>query len=54
LEKITAKKIPIFACGRCSKARGNNESDLNNYGVQCGNPKIFISLIEWADKVIKE
>ncbi|MGE5812492.1 MAG: DsrE family protein [Ignavibacteria bacterium] len=54
LEKIVAKKVPIFACGRCSKARGITETDLKEYGAQFGNPKIFVSLIEWADKVITE
>jgi sulfur relay (sulfurtransferase) complex TusBCD TusD component (DsrE family) len=49
-----AKKIPIYACGACSHARGINEADLTEYGAKFGNPKIFVSLVEWADKIITE
>jgi predicted peroxiredoxin len=54
LSKITSKKIPIYACGACSRARGVTEADLNEYGAKFGNPKIFVSLVEWADKIITE
>ena len=54
LSKIVTKKIPIYACGACSRARGITEADLGEYGAKFGNPKIFVSLIEWADKVITE
>ena len=54
LNKIVTKKIPIYACGACSRARGVTEADLAEYGARFGNPKIFVSLIEWADKVITE
>jgi predicted peroxiredoxin len=54
LSKIVAKKIPIYACGACFRARGVTEADLAEYGAKFGNPKIFVSLIEWADKVITE
>ncbi len=54
LTKIVAKKIPIYACGACSRARGITEADLAEYGAKFGNPKIFVSLVEWADKVITE
>jgi predicted peroxiredoxin len=54
LSKIVAKKIPIYACGACSRARGITEADLAEYGEKFGNPKIFVSLIEWANKVITE
>jgi predicted peroxiredoxin len=54
LNKIVTKKIPIYACGACSRARGVTEADLAEYGAKFGNPKIFVSLIEWADKVITE
>ena len=54
LAKLVAKKIPIFACGACSRARGVTETDLAEFGAKFGNPKIFVSLIEWADKVITE
>jgi len=54
LSKIVSKKIPIYACGACSRARGITDADLAGYGAKFGNPKIFVSLIEWADKVITE
>jgi predicted peroxiredoxin len=54
LSKIVAKKIPIYACGACSRARGITEVDLTEYGAKFGNPKIFVSLVEWADKIITE
>jgi hypothetical protein len=31
-----------------------DETDLNEYGAKFGNPKIFVSLVEWADKIITE
>lgn len=54
LDKIAARHIPIFACGACSRARGVTEADLSNYGAKYGNPTIFVSLVEWADRVITE
>jgi predicted peroxiredoxin len=54
LDKIAARHIPIYACGACSRARGVTEADLSNYGAKYGNPTIFVSLVEWADKVITE
>jgi sulfur relay (sulfurtransferase) complex TusBCD TusD component (DsrE family) len=54
LGKIAGKKIPIYACGACSRARGITEADLTNFGAKFGNPKIFVSLVEWADKIITE
>ena len=54
LSKIAAKKIPIYACGACSRARGVTETDLTEYGAKFGNPKIFVSLVEWSDKIITE
>jgi predicted peroxiredoxin len=54
LDKVAAKRIQIYACGACSRARGVTEADLNNYGAKYGNPTIFVSLIEWADRVITE
>jgi len=27
---------------------------LDEYGAKFGNPKIFVSLVEWADKIITE
>jgi len=54
LDKVAARHIPIYACGACSRARGVTEADLSNYGAKYGNPTIFVSLVEWADKVITE
>ncbi|HEV3150375.1 MAG TPA: DsrE family protein [Acidobacteriaceae bacterium] len=54
LDKVAARKIPIFACGACSRARGVLETDLANYGAKYGNPTIFVGLVEWADRVITE
>jgi predicted peroxiredoxin len=54
LGKLVAKKISIYACGACSRARGVTEADLTEYGAKFGNPKIFVSLVEWADRIITE
>jgi len=54
LDKIAARHIPIYACGACSRARGVTEADISNYGAKYGNPTVFVSLVEWADKVITE
>jgi len=54
LAKLSAKHVPIYACGACSRARGVTEADLANYGAKFGSPPIFVSLIEWADHVITE
>src|SRR5580765_8486268 len=54
LSKIVTKKIPIYACGACSRATGVTEADLTEYGAKFGNPKIFVSLVEWSDKIITE
>jgi predicted peroxiredoxin len=54
LEKAAARRIPIYACGTCARARGVTESDLANWGAKFGSPKIFVSLVEWADRVITE
>ena len=54
LGKVAARKIPIYACGTCSRARGVVEADLANWGAKFGSPPIFISLVEWADHIITE
>jgi uncharacterized protein involved in oxidation of intracellular sulfur len=54
LGKLVTKKIPIYACGACARARGVTEADLAEYGAKFGNPKIFVSLVEWADRIITE
>jgi predicted peroxiredoxin len=54
LQKVVAKKIQIFACGACSRARGVSDADLAQWGAKFGSPTIFVSLVEWADRVITE
>jgi predicted peroxiredoxin len=54
LSKATANKIQIFACGACSRARGIAEADLAQWGAKFGSPAIFVSLVEWADRIITE
>jgi predicted peroxiredoxin len=54
LDKVVAKHIPIFSCGACSRARGVTEADLKDWGAKFGNPTIFVSLVEWADRIITE
>ena len=54
LDKVVAKKIQIYACGACSRARGVTETELAPWGAKFGNPTIFVSLVEWADRVITE
>jgi len=54
LDKVAARHITIYACGACSRARGVTEVDLATYGAKFGNPTIFVSLVEWSDKVITE
>jgi predicted peroxiredoxin len=53
-EKIVAKHIPVFSCGACSRARGITEVDLATWGAKFGNPTIFVSLVEWCDRVMSE
>jgi sulfur relay (sulfurtransferase) complex TusBCD TusD component (DsrE family) len=54
LAKTSAHKIQIYACGACSRARGVTEADLAQWGAKFGNPTIFVSLVEWADRIIAE
>ena len=54
MAKVVAKRIPIFSCGACSRARGITEADLTNWNAQWGSPPIYVSLVEWADHVISE
>jgi sulfur relay (sulfurtransferase) complex TusBCD TusD component (DsrE family) len=53
-EKIVAKHIPVFSCGACSRARGVSESDLATWNAKYGNPTIFVSLVEWSDRILAE
>jgi len=54
LDKLAAKHIQIYACGACCMARSVTETDLNQGGAKFGNPAIFVSLVEWADRIITE
>ena len=51
---LAQRKIPIYACGTCSRAGGVVETDPANWGAKYGNPKIFVSLVTWADHIITE
>ena len=52
--KIVSRQVMIYACGACSRARSVTEADLAQWGAKFGNPQIFVSLVEWADRVITE
>ena len=54
LTKAVQNKIQIYACGACSRARGVVQADLDQWGAKFGNPTIFVSLVEWADRIIVE
>jgi predicted peroxiredoxin len=54
MAKLVAKRIPIFSCGACSRARGITEADLSTWNARWGSPPIYVSLVEWADHVISE
>ncbi len=54
LKEHVAAKTTIYACGACSRARNVTQADLDNFGAQFGSPPIFVSLVEWADRVITE
>lgn len=54
LDKVAARHIPIYACGACSRARSVAQTDLDQWGAKFGSPTIFVSLVEWCDRVITE
>jgi predicted peroxiredoxin len=54
MHKVADRKIQIYACGACSRARGVTQADLDQWGAKFGNPTIFVSLVEWADRIITE
>jgi predicted peroxiredoxin len=54
LSKVAARHVQIYACGACSRARSISQTDLDQWGAKFGNPTIFVSLVEWADRVITE
>ncbi len=54
MKKVVDRKVQIYACGACSRARSVTQADLDLWGAKFGNPAIFVSLVEWADRVITE
>ncbi len=54
LARVAERHIQIYACGACSRARGVVQMDLDQWGAKFGNPTIFVSLVEWADRIITE
>jgi predicted peroxiredoxin len=54
MTKVAERHVQIFACGACSRARSVQQTDLDQWGAKFGNPAIFVSLVEWADRVITE
>ena len=54
LRKVADRKVQIYACGACCRARSVAQIDLDQWGAKFGSPPIFVSLVEWADRVITE
>ena len=54
LTKVAERHVQIYACGACCRARAVLQTDLDQWGAKFGNPAIFVSLVEWADRVITE
>ena len=54
MTKVAERHVQIYACGACSRARSVAQTDLDQWGAKFGNPTIFVSLVEWADRVITE
>ncbi len=54
MKKVADRKVQIYACGACSRARSVLQTDLDPWGAKFGSPPIFVSLVEWADRVITE
>ena len=54
MAKLVERRVQIYACGACSRARSVTLGDLDQWGAKFGNPTIFVSLVEWADRVITE
>ncbi|MGA8088799.1 MAG: DsrE family protein [Terracidiphilus sp.] len=54
LKKVADRKVQIYACGACCRARSVVQTDLDQWGAKFGSPPIFVSLVEWANRVITE
>jgi hypothetical protein len=44
----------VCPCRPYCRARGVTEGDLSHWGAKFSSPTIFVSLVEWADRVITE
>src|SRR5271157_4900360 len=42
LTKVSARRVQIYACGACSRARSVAQTDLDQWGAKFGNPAIFV------------
>jgi len=51
MRKVTVDSVKPVAC---SRARGVTETDLTNWGAKWGGPTDYVSLVEWADRIISE
>ena len=54
MSQVADNKITIYACETCCRARSVVQSDLDRWGAQFGSPTIFVSLVEWADRIVAE
>ena len=54
MSKVAARHVQIYACGACCRARSVSQTDLDQWNAKFGSPAIFVSLVEWADRVITE
>jgi hypothetical protein len=54
LEKVVAKHIPVFLEEHAPGPGEGHGNRLKSMGAKFGNPAIFVSLVEWADRIIVE
>lgn len=54
MRQLAEQPARIYACETCCRARDVDEQDLANWHAEFGSPAIFVSLVEWADRVITE
>jgi hypothetical protein len=54
MTKVVERHVQIYACGACSRAWAVLQADLDQWGAKFCNPTVFVSLVEWADRVITE
>jgi len=53
-QQILTRKVMIYACGACVRARGVARKNLEKWGAMFGNQTMFVSLVEREDRVITE